>query len=82
MLGENKEADGVGGMWGTGAGFVGIGGWAMAFAVVFLLAWLAWWTMRPARRATRSKRTAARRGADPGKVAERPVQDSPSGETR
>ncbi|MGC1206839.1 MAG: hypothetical protein WA880_02670 [Ornithinimicrobium sp.] len=80
MLGLNKEPDDVGGLWGTGAGFVGIGGWVIAFAVVLLLAWLAWWTMRPARRATRSQRTADRREADPRKAAEEPVQVLPGKE--
>lgn len=82
MLGQNKEPDGVGGLWGTGAGFVGIGGWAIAFVMVLLLAWLAWWAMRPARRATRSQRTAARREADLRKAAGEPAQDPPAGKTR
>lgn len=67
MDGQNKQPDGVGGLWGVGPGLVGYSGWIIAFAMVLLLAWLAWWTMRPAKRAARSKGTADVREPDLGK---------------
>ncbi len=39
----------------VGPGIAGDRAWILTAAAVFLLAVLAWWTMRPARRATRAE---------------------------
>jgi len=40
-----------------GPGIAGYASWIVAFVIVLVLARLAWWTMRPARRVTRAKQT-------------------------
>lgn len=52
----------IGGL-GVGPGIAGDRAWTVAAGVVVLLAALAWWTMRPARRASRMDILRGRRAA-------------------
>ena len=45
----------------TGPGIAGYRSWIVAAVVLIVLAALAWWTLRPARRATRAEVLRARR---------------------
>ncbi len=59
----------IGGIGGFGPGIAGYKSWIVAFIVLLLLAWLARWTLRPARRAGRTRQgdgpaRATRRGRD------------------
>jgi len=62
---------GPGGLGGVGPGIAGYTAWIVAFvafAVMLGLAGLAWWTLRPAKRAARSQQ----RKAPSGTTAEKP----------
>ena len=57
------------GLGSAGPGVAGYKSWIVAFVVVIGLAALAWWTLRPTRRATRAEVRRARpggRGANAG----------------
>lgn len=58
---------GPGGLEGVGPGVAGFTALVVAFVVMIGLAWLAWWTLRPAKRAARSQRK-----APSGTTTERP----------
>lgn len=47
---------GVGELIDAGPGIFGYQSWIITFVVLLVLAGLAWWTMRPVRRATRNQR--------------------------
>lgn len=49
---------GVGSLFDSGSGFTSSKSWIVAFVVLLVLVLLARWTMRPARRASRTQRTA------------------------
>lgn len=49
---------GVGGLIDSGSGFTSSESWIVAFVMLLVLVLLARWTMRPARRASRTQRTA------------------------
>ena len=51
---DHQLALAVGGVGGVGPGIAGYTAWIVAAVVVVALAALAWWTMRPATRATRA----------------------------
>ena len=59
---------GPGGLGGVGPGIAGYTAWIVAFVVMLGLAGLAWWTLRPAKRAARSQQ----RKAPSGTTAEKP----------
>ena len=62
MFGQNSQLFrlGVGGLgdFDFGPGIAGYKSWIVAFVILLVLALLAWWTMRPGRRAARNRRTA------------------------
>lgn len=66
MLGQNSQLVqlGVGGL-GGGLGIAGYESWIITFVILLVLASLAWWTMRPTRRAKRAQDTAVARGTGP-----------------
>lgn len=64
MFEQHSQQARFAGRWGVGPGIASYTGWVVAFALVLLLAWLAWWTMRPAKRVARSKRTEVARERD------------------
>ncbi len=64
MFEQSGPLGGFAGRWGVGPGIASYTGWVVAFALVLLLAGLAWWTMRPAKRVARSKRTEVARERD------------------
>lgn len=70
MTDPHLSALNIGGLGGFGPGIAGDRSWVAAAAVVVVLAVLAWWTMRPARRASRSEILRARRRADRSKTSE------------
>lgn len=43
------------GLLDVGPGVAGFTGWIVAFGVLLLLAWVAWWTTRPAKRVARPR---------------------------
>ena len=57
MFEQHSHLASYAGRWGVGPGIASYTAWIVAFALVLLIAWLGWWTMRPAKRAARSKRT-------------------------
>jgi hypothetical protein len=57
----------AGGLLGVGPGIAAGTAWMIAVVVVLLLAAIAWWTMKPARRASRA---GLRRGRDTTSVSE------------
>ena len=60
MFGQNSQLLrlGVGGLGDFGSGITSSKSWIVAFVSLLVLALLARWTMRPARRAARTRRTA------------------------
>jgi type VI protein secretion system component VasK len=64
----------TGGLAGVGPGIAGGRSWIVAVGVVVLLAALAWWTLRPARRASHVELMRGRRAArDKTDQAEGPI---------
>lgn len=57
MFGQNSQLLrlGVGGLGDFGPGIAGYKSWIVAFVILLILAWLARWTMSPARRVARTK---------------------------
>ena len=56
MFGQNSQllSLAVGGLGDFGPGIAGYKSWIVAFGIVLILAWLARWAMRPARRVART----------------------------
>ncbi len=65
MTNLSSAAPSIGGLRGAGPGIAGYTAWIIAAVIILVLVTLAWWTMRPARRASRSEIRSARRTTQP-----------------
>lgn len=66
---------GVGGLGDFGPGIAGYKSWIVAFGIVLALAWLARWTISPARRAARARHRDGVHETDLAKPAAEPGGD-------